>query len=180
MAVLIVRRVPRRGSAVSAALTTVESLTALVIAHTAAGGALPGAAWLLAMAALGYVASSLVLSRRTSIRVALPAMILTQLLMHSWLVTLSGPEHAAHAGTMLGLSGPMVTAHLVAATVTALAWTMRRRAVDVLVRWADTAPLPVPALRASAAPAPSYVARRDRALSVAPSRGPPQARATAC
>jgi hypothetical protein len=104
--------------------------------------------------------------------VVLPALVAAQLLMHTWLVTLSA-EHAEHAGALLGLTAPMLASHLAAGTVTALAWTLRRRAVDVLVAWADTGPLPVPTLLTAAAPAAPYVRYAGRALTAAPSRGPP-------
>lgn len=174
MRVLIVRRVPRKGTRVAAALTTIESVTALVVAHTAAGGELPGLGWLLPAAALVYGASTLVFSRRGSIRVVLPALIAAQLLMHAWLVTLSGTEHAAHAGPLLGMTGPMLAAHLAAGTATALAWALRRRAVDVLTSWADPGPLPVPLLATTVTPEAPYVEHRDRTLTVAPTRGPPE------
>jgi hypothetical protein len=179
--VLIVRRVPRHGARVSAALTTAESTVALTIAHSAAGGDLPGVVWLLPAMLLGHAASLLVFSSRASVRLVLPALVAVQLLLHAWLHTLAGAgdpagaagaAHAAHAGLPLGLSGPMLAAHVAAGLVTALAWLLRRRAVDVLVTWASGPALPVPLLgRLLVAATHLRAAVAD--LAVAPSRGPP-------
>lgn len=173
--VLTVRRVPpRRGARSSAALTTAESVTALVLAHTAAGGDLPGLAWLLPAAAAAYGASSLVFSRRASVRVVLPVLIALQLFAHAWLVTLTAGGHAAHPGELLGLSGPMLAAHLAAGAVTAAAWLLRRRAVDVVVACLDGAE--APAVQWGVAPTrrTSRVPRPDPRWPLAPTRGPPQ------
>lgn len=170
---LTVRRVPRQGARASAALTTVESVTALVLAHTAAGGELPDLAWLLPAAAAAYGASTLVLSRRASIRVVLPTLLALQLFLHAWLVTLAADGHAAHAGELLGLTGPMLAAHLAAGAVTAAAWLLRRRAVDLIVGWLDSGGLPVPRLRPALHLRTTSRLRRRPLWGVAPTRGPP-------
>ena len=66
--VLILREVPRAGVRLSAGLVAAETTTALAIAHTAAGGVLPAAGWLLAIGATAYGASLLVLRGRTPVR----------------------------------------------------------------------------------------------------------------
>ncbi|UMG93159.1 YcnI family protein [Nocardioides sp. TF02-7] len=95
-----------------------------------------------------YGASRLVLRRNVRIRVVLPALVGAQVLLHAWLVTLSGhgTTHGAQDGP-LGLGWPMLLAHLAAGAVAALAWALRRRAVDVLLAWLDPARAVPPLLR---------------------------------
>jgi hypothetical protein len=171
--VLILRRVPRKGVRLPAALAATETTTALAIAHTAAGGERPSAGWLLVIVVTAYGAGLLVLRKRARMRVVLPAMVGLQVLMHAWLVALT--EHAGHVhqpGALLGLSGPMLLAHVTAGVVAALAWALRRRAVDVLLTWDD---LRDPAPH-HATDAPGGQRRRSLAatfLAAAPTRGPP-------
>lgn len=176
-AVLTVRRVPRRAGRLSAGLTAAETTTALAIAHAAAGGQLPSGAWLLVVAATVYGAASLVLRGRSPMRVAVPALVGTQVLLHAWLVALTA-EHPGHAtvGGVLGLSWSMLAAHLLAGAVTALALVLRRRAVAVLLAWRDQARLAVTlrAPRPVEAP-PGLLAGLIACL--APTRGPPAATA---
>jgi len=171
--VLIVRRVPRDGVRLSSALAAAETTTALAIAHTAAGGAAPSAGWLLTVAAMAYGAGTLVLRRRATIRVVLPALVAAQVLLHAWLVALTS-THPAHAdtGAVLGLSWQMVAAHLVAGAVTAVAWALRRGAVAVLLAWAQPPRLLVPPRWALAA-AGVVRAVSFRFLAASPTRGPP-------
>ena len=86
---LILREVPRSGVRLSAGLTAAETTAALALAHTAAGGMLPSAGWLMAIAATVYGASLLVLRGRLPVRVVLPALVGSQVLLHAWLVTLT-------------------------------------------------------------------------------------------
>ncbi len=186
---LVVSRVPRASARVPSALTAAETTTALAIAHTAAGGELPGPGWLLLVALTAYGASALVLGRKTPIRVALPALVGAQVLLHAWLVALT-PEHAGHAGPtghtahvghpgglaqgdgLLGLTWPMLAAHVAAGALAALAWALRRRAVEVLLAWAE-GPRGVVLPRRPAAPARTATAPRIPFLLAAPTRGPP-------
>lgn len=178
---LIVRRVPRQRTRASAALTTLESVTALALAHAAAGGDLPQVGWLLPPALAAYGASRVVLSRRASIRVMLPALVAVQLFLHAWLVVLAPGTHAGHAAhagdhppaDLLGMTGPMLWAHVAAGAVTALAWSLRSRAIDVLVAWSDPGPLPTPRLRAAPTARTPRPHPRGVLLSIAPTRGPP-------
>lgn len=139
--VLILREVPRSGVRLSAGLAAAETTAALALAHTAAGGVLPSTGWLLTIAATVYAASLVVLRGRLPVRVALPALLGTQVLLHAWLVTLtSGTGAHPHGGGshgLLGLDWPMLLAHLAAGLVAAAAWVLRRRAVDVLLGWSD-------------------------------------------
>jgi len=176
--VLILREVPRSGGRLSAGLASAETTTALAIAHTAAGGELPAPGWLLAVAVTASGASLLVLRHRAPVRVMLPAMVGLQVLLHAWLVALSAGSdlhrHGSGSDALLGLTWPMLLAHVAAGLVAAVAWVLRRRAVDVLLGWAD-APLPPVALRRSVGaphvtPGPT---RRD--LVARPTRGPPRA-----
>ncbi|TIC87937.1 hypothetical protein E8D34_06490 [Nocardioides sp. GY 10113] len=180
---LIVRRVPRcaaRGAApVGAGLAAAETVTAFTVAHRAAGGVLPGVEALLAVALLVYGAGLLVLGRRARLRSVLPGMVVAQLAVHAATIALSPASPRGHAhhevatGGVAGLTGPMVAAHLAAALVTALAWSLRRRAVEVLVAWSAPGALPAP-LRCGAArmPVPLRVWSAWR-RGAAATRGPP-------
>ncbi len=172
---------PRSRVRLSATLGGLESVTALVVAHLAAGGELPPPVWLAAFAAIVYAASSVVLRERAPIRIVLPGLLAAQVLGHAWLVTLAPAQHSGHlhaTDTLLGLTPAMVGAHLLAAGVTGLMWVVRRRAVEVLVRWAEPGVVAQPASRRAATPSQrrGRTAREHRAL--APTRGPP-ARAVA-
>lgn len=167
---LTVRVLPRRGAALRSALSTLEVMLVLVAAHTWAGGRLPTAGWVVLAAGLVFAAGLVVMRGRVSLRVAVPALVAAQLLLHSWLSVLAAGEHV-HGG-QLGLTWPMLLAHLVGGVVTAVVWELRRRAVEVLVTWCDPGLLPVPALRqVSSRVAPVLPLRRP--LVVVPLRGPP-------
>jgi hypothetical protein len=174
--VLTLRRAPRSRVRLSATLGSLESVTALVLAHLAAGGELPSAGWLVAFAVLVYGASSVVLRERARIRVVLPALLAAQVLGHAWLVTLAPDLHPGHehvTSAFLGLTPAMLGAHLAAAAVTGTMWVLRRRAVEVLLHRTDGGVVPLPVVRRAAAPTPrcGRTAREHRAL--APTRGPP-------
>ncbi len=174
---LVLRRVPRSGARLSAGLTTAESTTALAVAHTAAGGALPTAGWLLAIGATAYGAGLLVLRGRAPVRVVLPAMVGLQVLLHAWLVALSAGttlhRHDSGSDALLGLSWPMLLAHVGAGLVAAAAWVLRRRAVDVLLGWADAASPGIPH-RARVRSAVVLPLRSGRDVTAQPQRGPPR------
>lgn len=160
-------------------MAAAETTVAFGIAHTAAGGEPPLPGWLLVVAVTAYWAGSLVLRDRTPIRVVLPALVAVQMLLHAWLVTLSGHAvthggaHDAGSGVVLGLTWQMLLAHLAAGAVAALAWALRRKAVSVLAACDGAG-------RATAPEAP-YVAPASRpravrpvaVLRIAPTRGPP-------
>ncbi|GAA1509015.1 hypothetical protein [Nocardioides humi] len=173
---LTVRRAPRRSVAIPATLGSLESVTALVLAHVAAGGEVPSAWWLVAFAGLVYAAGGLVLRRRASIRVVLPLLLAGQVLGHAWLVTLSADAHPGHthaASAFLGLSPAMLAAHALAAVVTGAMWALRRRAVEIVLQWADPGVVPAPVLRRTRAHAPRRVRTPRDHRALAPTRGPP-------
>lgn len=176
--VLILREVPRAGVRLSAGIVAAESTTALAIAHTAAGGVLPSAGWLLAIAVTAYAASVLVLRGRVPVRLMLPALVGLQVLLHAWLVALTGGTaahpHGSGSEALLGLTWPMLLAHAAAGLVAALAWVIRRQAVDVLLGWADTSS-PVVPHRARVTARPSRPAPPGRSVAALPTRGPPPA-----
>lgn len=168
---LTLRVLPRRGARMRSALATLEIMTLLVAAHSWAGGERPHPGWIVATAALVFGAGTVVLRRRTALRVVVPALALVQFLLHCWLAVLAPSGAHAHGGH-LELTWQMVLAHVVGALVTALVWELRRRAVDVVLHWSDVGPVPVPALRQAAAhDAPVLPLRRP--LVVVPLRGPP-------
>lgn len=184
-AVLTVRRAPRRRVALPATLGALESMAALALAHAAAGGEVPPAAWLAVFGLLAFAGSVVVLQHRAGIRVVLPLLLAGQLLGHAWLVTLTpasgagGHVHDPAGGAVVGLTPSMLAAHTVAALVVGAMWVLRRRAVAVLLRWSDLGVVPTPAPRRTT-PGAVVSVRATRAwLTTAPVRGPPVGAATA-
>ncbi len=200
---LTIRVVPRRGIALRAATASAEVSTALAVGHVWAGGTLPSAAWLAAMAGVVFGAGLLVLRGRVRPRVAVPALVATQLLLHAWLTALTAASghHAAaghhtppgghlHQSDQLGhlghlgqlgqllpvLDPAMLAVHVGAGLLTALLWELRARAVDVVVAWTRLL-LPAPRNRPHAVVPATSVAGLTRLLVVtaAPRRGPPVA-----
>lgn len=177
------RELARPGAWWRSARCTAETLLVVVLAHTWAGGSLPSAGWLAAVAVLMTVCGVAVLRGRVRPLVALPLLVAAQLLLHAWMHTLAAGEHAAHAvhaahaaqsGAVAGLDLPMLLAHLAGAAVTALAWDLRRRAVRVVVEVSEVALVPPPALASTPATPRRVAVRAQRhALLVSPLRGPP-------
>jgi hypothetical protein len=167
--------VPRRGVTLRAALSTLEIMTVLVAAHTWAGGEPPTVGWMAVTAGLVFGAGSVALRGRVPLWATVPALTVTQLLLHGWLVALDPAPPGAHAhGAHLDLTWQMVLAHAVGALATALVWELRRRAVEVVLTWTEVGLVPVPALRRTVARhAPVLPLRRP--LVVVPLRGPPVA-----
>jgi hypothetical protein len=170
-AVLSLQVLPRRGAVLRAALSTLEIMTVLVAAHAWASGDLPSPGWMAGSAALVFAGGTVVLRRRVPLRVMVPALVAAQLLLHCWMVVLAPTSGHAH-GTHLDLTWQMVLAHGVGGLVTALVWELRRRAVEVVLGWAEPGLLPVPLLRPAAVPSPRVLPLR-RPLVVVPLRGPP-------
>lgn len=172
------RVVPRPGAVARALLATLEIVVGTAAAHTWAGGTLPSPAWVAMMAGMVLLASVLVLRGRVGAKVAVPTLAAAQLLLHCWLVALS-PAHAAAghqahgSAAHLELTVPMVGAHLVAAVLTAVVWTLRRRAVDVVLAWATLLRVVVGTVRRLAPTSAPAVVRRHLVVLVAPRRGPP-------
>ncbi|WP_036518860.1 hypothetical protein [Nocardioides sp. J54] len=176
---LTVRRAPRERVAVPALLGSAESVTALVVAHAAAGGEAPQSWWLLAFGVLVYGAGRVVLRGRARIGVVLPALLAAQVLGHAWLVALAPSGHGGHGhagdlggGALLGLTPAMLAAHVVAAAVTGVMWALRRRAVEVLLQWTEPHRGPVLVTLRSAVPTHAVPAARWFAAA-RPTRGPP-------
>lgn len=158
-------------------------MTAVLVAHTVAGGALPSAWWLVLTAAGVYAGSLAVLSGRVRMRTAVPALVAAQLLLHGWLVALAGPGahgHGDHLGAgepgilaAFGAEWAMLLAHLAGAAATAWVWALRRRAVDLVVAWAGLVrPDPPPGREACRTPAPRGLCSRLAAIGTG-ARGPP-------
>lgn len=170
---LTIRVLPRGGVGLRSALATLEIMTLLVVAHTWAGGALPGIVWLGVTAGLVFAAGTVVLRGRVPLRVVTPALILAQLLLHGWLVALAPAPTGGHGhGPDLGFTWPMLLAHVAGGLVAAVVWELRGRAVEVALAWSEPGLVPVPALR-RAAVARGPVLPLRRPLVVVPLRGPP-------
>lgn len=151
-------------------------MAALALAHVAAGGEAPQPWWLAVFGALVYAAGLPVLRGRAGIARVLPALVVAQVLGHAWLVALVPGSHAGHghdAGMLLGLTPTMLAAHGAAALVTGVMWAVRRRVVDVLIRWTDPGLVPVPVVARDRI-LPRVVRPAERHLvGAAPTRGPP-------
>lgn len=184
---LTVRRLPRSRAAIPALLGSLESTAALALAHVVAGGAAPSLASLVAFGALGYAGGLAVLRHRASIRLVLPVLLAVQVLGHAWLVALSPGHHAEHAehavgavdgavtssAELLGLTPAMLGAHLLAAVVAGAMWALRRRAVEVVLHWADPLTVGAPSTP-TCHPSFRPECRLLRGiLASAPTRGPP-------
>ncbi len=168
---LSIQVLPRRGVILRSAAATLEIMIVLIAAHTWAGGALPETGWIMAAGGLVFAAGTLVLRGRVPLRAMVPALVVAQLLLHSWIVVLAPAAEHAH-GSHLDLTWQMVLAHVVGGAFTALVWELRRRAVEVLSSWTDVGLVPVPIfLRPVARYAPVLPLRRP--LVVVPLRGPP-------
>lgn len=172
---LTLQVLPRRGVVLRSALSTVETMVALVAAHVWAGGQLPSGWWMAAVAGLVFVVGLAVLRGRVPLRVAVPGLVAAQLLLHCWMTVLGSASHLHHdQGVALGLTWSMLLAHVVGGVVTALVWELRRRAVDVLLSWAEAGLVPPPTLRRVLLRVPPVLPLR-RPLVVVPLRGPPVA-----
>ncbi|TYL52086.1 hypothetical protein FXB39_06725 [Nocardioides sp. BGMRC 2183] len=177
---LTIRREPRDVPRVAAALATVETVAALAIAHTAAGGTPPSLALLLIFAVLVYGAGLVVLCRRLPIRYVVPGLILAQVLLHGWLNALAPAEHAAHAAmdsaaAPFGLTWTMLLAHTVAGASAALSWWLRRRSVAVLVRWSQPVAVGPQVRHRARTRGPERPVAELLQVALAPTRGPPGA-----
>ncbi|QCW49987.1 hypothetical protein FE634_05405 [Nocardioides dongxiaopingii] len=175
---LTVRVLPREGVTLRAAVTTVEVTGVLALGHVWAGGTLPSATWLAAMAVVVLGAGLLVLRGRVRPLVALPALVAAQLLLHAWITALTPTattggdplHHHVHAV----LDPRMLAVHVAGGLVTAVAWELRTRAVEVVVSWTRQQLPPLPSLRLVPAPVPAPAALLTRfVVSAAPRRGPP-------
>lgn len=172
---------PRLRAVPRAALATAEIMTGVTLAHTWAGGALPGLPWLVALTGVVFAASMPVVTGRASLPWMLAGVGTAQLLIHVVLVSMDpAQDHAGHAhhvgaaaAAPVDLSWQMIAAHAASALITAAVWRLRRRLADLLL----ALPWPVSSLadevrlhgvrRATQAHAPRLW------LAGAPRRGPP-------
>lgn len=172
-----------------AALVSAEVTTTLVVAHAAAGGALPSPGWIGAMALAVFAAGLPVLRGSVRAVVVLPALLAAQIGLHLWLGALTPAAHSGHAhgaavagagaAPDLHLGWPMLLAHLLGAAVTALSWHVRRRAVHRLLAWGTAVVVPLTPARDLPASARTVRPAARLPLSLAPRRGPPVAPAAA-
>jgi len=125
------------------AAATVLVMAGATLAHTWAGGALPGTPQLLALAGLVHVAGTLVLRWRVPVVLLAPFVLVAQAGLHGMFGLLAaGDPHAGHAGmemTSAGepLTGRMLLAHLLSTLLAVLVWWLSQRAATVLVRVLD-------------------------------------------
>lgn len=141
----------------------------------AAGGQLPTAQWLLAAGGSVFLASWLVIRLRFRMRWMVPAVTVAQLWLH--VSAASGATASSHAGHLHhgdqpALTWPMLAAHLIAAGVTALIWTFRRRLRRVVRLRPPRVPASAIANRVPAAPLVTF-ARDLLWVQGGPRRGPP-------
>ena len=113
------------------------------LAHTWAGGALPGLPALLALAGVVYAAGTLVLRWRVPVVLLTPFVLVAQGGLHGMFGLLgTGDAHAGHAGmAMTSAVEPftwrMVLAHLLSTLLAVLVWWLSQRAATVLIRALD-------------------------------------------
>lgn len=182
---LTVRVLPRRGVLLRAVASTVEVTAALAAGHLLAGGMLPSVPWLLVMAAAVLGTGVLVLRGRVRPLVAVPLLVVAQLLLHAWLTALTMPtdamghldDHVAGAGASHAhalLDPTMLVVHVAGGLLTAVLWELRARAAEVVVTWTRPPLPPLPARRTTPAPVPTPLALVTRhVVAAAPRRGPP-------
>jgi len=172
------RRAPYAGWRALAASVLV--MCGAVGAHTWAGGHVPDGSVLIALAALVYAASLLVLSGTATWRLLLPLVAAAQAGLHTTLTT-TAVDHAGHGAGHLDAaeaatswSWQMLAAHAGVTLLTALAWWLCSRAADVVVGLVrPAASLVLPRLRDLRAGGPTTPHTSVLLLAVAPRRGPP-------
>lgn len=168
---------PTRGSVWLSLLATLEIMTGAVLAHLAAGGALPSAGWLAAAALAVFGAGVVVMQRRVGILAGAVLAGLSQLGLHEVFAAFAaapGTEHHHSVGTSLGSAdgAAMLLAHTCAAVLSVVVWVLHRRALAVAVR-----SLPVPRVAPVGrllAEAAQFVPRPVLWADVSPRRGPPR------
>lgn len=167
---------PTRGSAWLSLLATLEIMTGAVLAHGAAGGALPGAGWLAAAGIAVFGAGVVVLQRRVRLLTGAAVAGVTQIGLHELFAALSTTPGAAHDHALTASSGAgggaMFAAHAGAAVLSVLVWLLHRRALAVVVR---SLPMPrVAVVGRLLAEVRAVVPRPALWAHVSPRRGPPR------
>lgn len=149
-------------------------MVGVVVAHTAAGGAMPDLPWLAGLAVLVHLATRAVLRGTVSPLLMLAALGVGQLVLHEGLAWLAPPGHVhGHDGAS---AWPMLLAHAACAGVTALVWSVRRRLTAHALRWIRVAAVPVPRAPGRPARANAWSPSRLIWIACAALRGPPPLR----
>lgn len=161
------------------AAATALVMAEATLAHTWAGGALPGTPQLLALTGLMYGAATLVLRWRVPMLQLAPFVLLGQAGLHVLFGSLPDP-HAVHAGMAAAsatqpLTGRMVLAHALGTLLAVLVWWLCQRAATVLVRALDVWSPYLRGRRDAALRVPSNAKRPATLVCLvgAPRRGPP-------
>jgi len=151
-------------------------MSGAVGAHTWAGGHEPDGSVLIALAALVYAASLLVLSGTATWRLLLPLVAAAQAGLHTTLTT-TAVDHAGHldaAEATTSWSWQMLAAHAGVTALTAVAWWLCARAAVVVVGLVrPPVSLVLPRLRDLRAEGRTAPRTSLALLTVAPRRGPP-------
>jgi hypothetical protein len=168
---------PTRGSVWLSLLATLEIMTGAVLAHLAAGGALPSAGWLVAATLAVFGTGVVVLQRRVGIFAGAVLAGLSQLGLHEVFAAFSaapGAEHHHAVSTSLGSADgvAMLLAHACAAVLSVVVWVLHRRALAVAVRSLPTPRVPVAGRLL--AEVRQIVPRPALWADVPPRRGPPR------
>ena len=136
---MTVESAPAPYVAARTAAATVLVMAGATLAHTWAGGALPGTPQLLALTGLVYAAGTLVLRWRVPVLLLAPFVLLAQVGLHGMFGLLAaGDLHAGHSGMEMTsavepLTGRMVLAHLLSTLLAVLVWWLSQRAAAVVV-----------------------------------------------
>lgn len=122
-----------------AAAATVLIMGGTTLAHTWAGGALPGTPELLALAGVVYGAGMLVLRWRVPMVLLAPFVLVAQAGLHGMFGLLGpGDAHAGHPGMAMTpaaeqFTWQMALAHLLSTLLAVLVWWLSQRAAAVVV-----------------------------------------------
>jgi hypothetical protein len=171
------RRTPRKSSGARAVVATVEIVAFSAVAHSAAGGAVPGVDLLVALAATVGMVSLALRHRLLSFHMAACVAVAAQPVLHA--VFAAGGSHGGHAAYAApdGLDGSMVLAHGLSAVATVLALRWQEQvlvdAVRCLVRLLSTGLPPLQVVEQVPTPAWRGFVRQRHVLVTAPRRGPP-------
>ena len=135
--------VPAPHVAARTAAATALVMAGATLAHTWAGGALPGVPALLALAGVVHGAGALVLRWRVPLLLIAPFMVVAQVGLHLMFGSMgTGSAHAGHAHVAMTsvaepLTGQMVLAHLVSTLLAVLVWWLAQRAATLVVHAID-------------------------------------------
>lgn len=168
-------------SALRALAATVMVMSGAVVAHTWAGGHLPGLPALLALAGVVLGAGALVLRGLVGVKVLLPVVAVAQTGLHGAFGLLAPAQHTGHAPLSASAGDPaqwswqMLAAHAAGTVLTALAWWVCDRAVIAVVTLRAVVTAHPGGRRAPRSTGRTPVRPSLVHLVVAPRRGPPVA-----